>query len=102
MAFRFSIGDRIKDIETLTKQQSTRFAQFVLNLITHAALPISVLKIVKFSDLEERLLRFVRQILLGILLGKEDVCKEVTLILFFSAPTKPSFYTHTRTQKNSF
>lgn len=79
LAFQFSIWDRIKDIESLTKQQSARFAQFIINLITHAALPISVLKVVKFSDLEERLLRLVRQILLGLLLSKEDIFKEVKI-----------------------
>lgn len=79
LAFQFSIWDRIKDIESLTKQQSARFAQFIINLITHAALPISVLKVVKFSDLEERLLRLVRQILLGLLLSKEDIFKEVKM-----------------------
>lgn len=75
--------DKIKDIQSLTKEQLANLAQFLIHLITNAALPISVLKIVEFGDLEKMTLRVVRQILLGILLGNEEICKEVKSNFFY-------------------
>lgn len=69
--------DRIKDINSHNKIQLANLAQFLIHLITNAALPISVLKVIEFGELDKITLRLVRQILLGILLGKEEICKEV-------------------------
>lgn len=78
LAIQYAVWDRIKDIQSHTKNQLTNLAQFLIHLITNAALAISVLKIIEFGELEKMSLRLVRQILLAILLGKEDVCKEVS------------------------
>lgn len=77
LAVQFALWDRIKDIQSLKIFQSKNLAQFIVLLITNAALPLSVLKVVEFGDLDKLTLRLVRQILLGILLGKEETCKEV-------------------------
>lgn len=77
LAIQYAVWDRIKDIQTHTTNQITNLAQFLNHLITNGALAISVLKVIEFGELEKSTLRLVRKILLSILLGKEDVCKEV-------------------------
>lgn len=77
MAIQYAVWDRIKDIQSHTKIQLTNLAQLLVHLITNASLAISVLKVIEFGEIEKMTLRLVRQTLLGILLGKEDVCKEV-------------------------
>lgn len=78
LAIQYAVWDRIKDIQSLTKTQLTNLAQLLVHLITNASLAISVLKVIEFGEIEKTTLRLVRQILLGILLGKEEVCKEVS------------------------
>lgn len=77
LAIQYAIWDRIKDIQSHTNSQIGNLAQFLNHLITNGALAISVLKIIEFGELEKTTLRLVRKILLGILLGNEDICKEV-------------------------
>lgn len=77
MAIQYAIWDRIKDIQSHTKTQLTNLAQLLVHLITNAAQAISVLKVIEFGELDKVTLRLVRQVLLGILLGKEEICKEV-------------------------
>lgn len=77
LAVQFSIWDRIKDMTLYSNVQLENFAKFLLHLITTAALPISVLKVIEFGELDKPTLRFVRQLLLGILLGDQTVCIEV-------------------------
>lgn len=79
LAFQYAIWDRIKDIQSHTKTQLTNLAQLLVHLITNAAQAISVLKVIEFGELDKVTLRVVRQVLLGILLGKEEVCKEVII-----------------------
>lgn len=79
LAVQYAVWDRIKDMQSHTKTQLTNLAQLLIHLITNASLPISVLKVIEFGELEKVTLRLVRQILLGILLGKEEICKEVNL-----------------------
>lgn len=77
LAIQYAIWDRIKDIQSHTKTQLTNLAQLLVHLITNAAQAISVLKVIEFGELDKVTLRVVRQVLLGILLGKEEICKEV-------------------------
>lgn len=79
LAIQYAIWDRIKDIQSHTNSQIGNLAQFLNHLITNGALAISVLKIIEFGELEKSTLRLVRKVLLSILLGNEDICKEVCL-----------------------
>lgn len=79
LAIQYAIWDRIKDIQSHTKIQLMNLAQLLVHLITHASLAISVLKVIEFGEIDKTTLRLVRQILLGILLGKEEVCREVNI-----------------------
>lgn len=79
---QYALWDRIKDLQSNAKNQLTNLAQMILYLIMNGTLPISVLKVIEFGELEKLTLRLVRQILLGILLSKEETCKEVKTKLF--------------------
>lgn len=78
LAQQFTIWDRIKDLSLYSHGQLENFAKFVLHLITNGVLPISVLKVIEFGELDKPTLRFLRQLLLGILLGAENTCIEVS------------------------
>lgn len=77
LAIQFTVWDRIKDIHSSNKQQVTNLAQFLIFLIVQGAQPISILKVIEFAELDKITLRLVRQIFLGILLGKEMECQQV-------------------------
>lgn len=77
LATQYALWDRIKDVKSLNNVQIKNLAQFILHLIQQGAQPISVLKVVEFNELDKPTLRLVRQIILGLLMGKEDVCQQV-------------------------
>lgn len=82
LATQYALWDRIKDVKSLNNVQIKNLAQFILHLIQQGAQPISVLKVVEFNELDKPTLRLVRQIILGLLMGKEDVCQQVCFFFF--------------------
>lgn len=78
LGFQYSAWDRIKEIESLTPAQVTNFAKFIAHLIMEGGQPLSILKIVEFGALNKQTMKFVRQILLTILLKDEETCKNVS------------------------
>lgn len=83
LSTQYALWDRIKDIKSLNNVQIKNLAQFILHLIQQGAQPISVLKVVEFNELDKPTLRLVRQIILGLLMGKEDVCQQVCFLFSF-------------------
>lgn len=78
LAVQFLIWDRIKDIKSLTNIQLKNMAHFLIKLIEMGGLALSVLKIIEFSELDKITLRFVRQIMIGILMmNDENACKQI-------------------------
>ncbi|CAK1587274.1 unnamed protein product [Parnassius mnemosyne] len=71
LSIQFSVWDKIKEMETLPKQSMTNLAQFLIHLIMEKGLPLSVLKIIQFSDLNKRSVRFMRQILLAVIMNAD-------------------------------
>ncbi|CAG4942738.1 unnamed protein product [Parnassius apollo] len=71
LSIQFSVWDKIKEMETLPKQSMTNLAQFLIHLIMGKGLPLSVLKIIQFSDLNKRSVRFMRQILLAVIMNSD-------------------------------
>ncbi|XP_054712602.1 nucleolar MIF4G domain-containing protein 1-like isoform X2 [Uloborus diversus] len=75
MALQFALWDRFKELSKLKPQQISNLARFLSHLFTSGALPLSVLKVIHFSDMDKTMVRFFRQILLGILLhDSEETC----------------------------
>lgn len=77
LAVQFALWDRIKDLAAQTPVQTKNMAQFLIHLIEHGGLALSVLKVIEFGELDKVTLRLVRQIVLGLLMGQELVCRQV-------------------------
>ncbi|KAG6447515.1 hypothetical protein O3G_MSEX005001 [Manduca sexta] len=78
LSIQYSTWDKIKDLENLSKQSMTNLAQFLIHLIIGKGLPLSVLKVIQFSDLNKHTVRFMRQILLAIIMNEDlQACLEV-------------------------
>ncbi|XP_047535304.1 nucleolar MIF4G domain-containing protein 1 [Vanessa atalanta] len=71
LSIQYTVWDKIKDLESLSKQAMTNLGQFLIHLIMEKGLPLSVLKIIQFSDLNKKSVRFMRQILLAIIMNAD-------------------------------
>lgn len=72
LAIQFTIWDKIKDINSLSIKQVSNLARFLIFLIESENLPLSVLKVIEFNQIEKTTLRFLRQVMLGLLLIEEE------------------------------
>lgn len=77
LAVQFALWDRIKDLASQTPVQTKNMARYLIHLIEHGGLALSVLKVIEFGELDKVTLRLVRQIMLGLLMGTETVCRQV-------------------------
>ncbi|CAH2093241.1 unnamed protein product [Euphydryas editha] len=87
LSIQYSVWDKIKDLESLSKQAMTNLGQFLIHLIMEKGLPLSVLKIIQFSDLNKKSVRFMRQILLAIIMNA-DVQASLEVFHRISKPPK--------------
>lgn len=77
LAVQFALWDRIREVAAATPLQVKNLARFVAHLLEHGGLALSVLKVVEFGELDKATMRLVRQVVLGVLMGKEAVCQQV-------------------------
>lgn len=77
LAVQFALWDRIREVGTMTAVQVKNMAQFIGHLVEHGGLALSVLKVVEFGELDKPTLRLVRMVVLGLLMGSEQVCRVV-------------------------
>ncbi|KAF7265831.1 hypothetical protein GWI33_020901 [Rhynchophorus ferrugineus] len=68
MTIKCSVWDKLKALGDHSGAQVSNLAKMLTYLFIEKGLPISTLKIVEFGELDKVTLRFMRQILLGILL----------------------------------
>ncbi|KAK6628071.1 hypothetical protein RUM44_010553 [Polyplax serrata] len=62
-----ALWDKIKELQNLLPVQLKNLAKFTGNIILEKGLPISILKVIQFSDLDKPTIKFMRQVLLTIL-----------------------------------
>ncbi|XP_065341618.1 nucleolar MIF4G domain-containing protein 1 homolog [Cloeon dipterum] len=75
MSIQCSIWDKIKELDTMTKSQIRNLASFTSFLVLNGGLTLAVLKVIEFSDLDKVHVKFIRQVLLKLLLtSKEEEC----------------------------
>lgn len=86
LAFQYACWDKIKDLNNCTVAQRKNLASFMLHLIKEGGFPLSVLKVVEFGELDKANHRLVKQILLGVMLEKDEVFSKV-----FDRISKSSF-----------
>ncbi|KAM6410999.1 LOW QUALITY PROTEIN: nucleolar MIF4G domain-containing protein 1 [Pluvialis apricaria] len=71
MTFQFSIWDKIRDLENLSAAAVSNLVSLLVHLLRTKSLPLSVLKVIEFSELDKPKVRFLRQVL-SMLLTKTD------------------------------
>ncbi|XP_063271887.1 nucleolar MIF4G domain-containing protein 1 [Prinia subflava] len=71
VTFQFSIWDKIRDLENLSAAAISNLVSLLAHLIRTKSLPLSVLKVIEFSELDKPKVRFLRQVL-STLLTKAD------------------------------
>ncbi|CAG2115532.1 unnamed protein product [Medioppia subpectinata] len=91
IALNFSIRDKISELESLEANQQLVLSQLVLDLLKLNALPITCLKVVHFTDMNETFVRFIRRILKPIL-DDESLIQQI----LSKIPNKDSFATAIR------
>ncbi|KAM9287824.1 nucleolar MIF4G domain-containing protein 1 isoform 2-T2 [Cariama cristata] len=71
VTFQFSIWDKIRDLENLSAGAISNLVSLLAHLLRSKSLPLSVLKVIEFSELDKPKVRFLRQVL-SMLLIKTD------------------------------
>ncbi|CAM9149843.1 unnamed protein product, partial [Bubo scandiacus] len=71
VTFQFSIWDKIRDLENLSATAISNLVSLLAHLLRTKSLPLSVLKVIEFSELDKPKVRFLRQVL-SMLLIKTD------------------------------
>ncbi|XP_013195549.1 nucleolar MIF4G domain-containing protein 1 [Amyelois transitella] len=89
LSLQFSVWDKIKELENLDKQNATNLAMLLVHLIMGKGLPLSVLKVVQFSDLNKTIVKFMRQILLAIIMNEN---LESSLEVFYRISKPPKLH----------
>ncbi|KAG5320029.1 NOM1 protein, partial [Acromyrmex heyeri] len=78
LTIQYALWDKLKILDDLNTKQLTNLAKFLTLLFLGKGLPLSVLKVIQFLELDKLTMRLVRQIMLGILLHEnEEACLEV-------------------------
>ncbi|XP_010005353.1 PREDICTED: nucleolar MIF4G domain-containing protein 1 [Chaetura pelagica] len=68
VTFQFSIWDKIRDLENLSAAAVSNLVSLLAHLIRTKSLPLSVLKVIEFSELDKPKVRFLRQVLSTLLI----------------------------------
>ncbi|CAL1287967.1 unnamed protein product [Larinioides sclopetarius] len=75
ICLQFALWDKFKEFSNMKPRQMKNLSGLLSFLFASGALPLSVLKVIHFSDMNKPMVRFFRQILLAILLNDdEEVC----------------------------
>ncbi|XP_045693775.1 nucleolar MIF4G domain-containing protein 1 isoform X2 [Phyllostomus hastatus] len=71
MTFQFSIWDKFRDLENLPATSSSNLVHLVAHLLKTKSLPLSILKVVEFSELDKPRVHFLRSVLYMLLMETE-------------------------------
>ncbi|XP_014478032.1 PREDICTED: nucleolar MIF4G domain-containing protein 1 [Dinoponera quadriceps] len=78
LTIQYALWDKLKTLDDFNVKQLTNLAKFLTHLFLGKGLPLSVLKVIQFTELDKSTMRLVRQIMLGILLHDTwETCLEV-------------------------
>ncbi|XP_057377394.1 nucleolar MIF4G domain-containing protein 1-like [Daphnia carinata] len=72
IASQFALWDHFQNLALLSELQVTHLSKLVVHLTVEGSLSLSVLKVIQFSEMDRVLVRFLRQVLLGILLHPSE------------------------------
>ncbi|XP_006887718.1 PREDICTED: nucleolar MIF4G domain-containing protein 1 [Elephantulus edwardii] len=71
MTFQFSIWDKFRDLENLPATNFSNLFHLVAHLLKTKSLPLSILKVVEFSELDKPRVHFLRKVLSMLLMETE-------------------------------
>lgn len=71
MTFQFSFWDKFRDLENLNTAAVSNLVQLLALLLKSKALPLSVFKVIEFSELDKTKVSFLRQVLYKLLMEAE-------------------------------
>ncbi|XP_010639904.3 LOW QUALITY PROTEIN: nucleolar MIF4G domain-containing protein 1 [Fukomys damarensis] len=71
MTFQFSIWDKFRDLENLPATNFLNLVHLVAHLLKTKSLPLSILKVVEFSELDKPRVHFLRKVLTMLLMETE-------------------------------
>ncbi|KAK2586775.1 hypothetical protein KPH14_011802 [Odynerus spinipes] len=78
LTIQYMLWDKFKILDNYDAKQLTNLAKFLTHLFIQKSLPISVLKVLNFAELDKQIMKLVRQIMISILLCKnEEECLQV-------------------------
>ncbi|XP_051008184.1 LOW QUALITY PROTEIN: nucleolar MIF4G domain-containing protein 1 [Acomys russatus] len=72
MTFQFSIWDKFRDLENLPSTKFSNLVHLLAHLLKTKSLPLSVLKVVEFSELDKPRVHFLRRVLTALLMETEE------------------------------
>uniref|UniRef100_UPI00359013E8 nucleolar MIF4G domain-containing protein 1 n=1 Tax=Myxine glutinosa TaxID=7769 RepID=UPI00359013E8 len=72
MTFQFSTWDHLRELQKLSALCKENLCSFLSHMISCKALPISIFKVLEFSELDKNSMRFLRQVLTRVLLGTQE------------------------------
>ncbi|KAM4706133.1 nucleolar MIF4G domain-containing protein 1 [Rhinophrynus dorsalis] len=78
MTFQFSMWDKFRDLGSLSATIFTNLVNLLSHLIKSKSLPLSVFKVIEFSELDKTKVSFLRQVLYRLLTEAEE--EDVALI----------------------
>jgi nucleolar MIF4G domain-containing protein 1 len=70
LTIQYTLWDRLKDFGNQEPLHLTNMSKFLVHLINDRSLPLTVLKVIDFADMNKGKLTFLRKTLAGILLQK--------------------------------
>ncbi|XP_073437697.1 nucleolar MIF4G domain-containing protein 1 [Dendrobates tinctorius] len=71
MTFQFSMWDKFRDLGSLSTTTLSNLTNFVSHLIKRKSLPLSIFKVMEFSELDKIKVSFLRQVLNKLLMDTE-------------------------------
>ncbi|PSN29484.1 hypothetical protein C0J52_23722 [Blattella germanica] len=78
MIVQCALWDKLKELQNIEPFQITNLAKFVVHLVIEKGLALSVLKVIHFAEVDKVTVRFLRQVILGLLLhDSEEAIQEV-------------------------
>lgn len=72
IAIQCALWDRFKELKNMASFQVTNLAKFLVHLVIQKGLPLSVIKVINFAEVDRVTVRFLRQVLLGVLLADSE------------------------------
>lgn len=100
IASQFAFWDRFKELESMSQMQISHLSKLVIHLTIEGSLSLSVLRVIQFTEMDRVLVRFIRQILLGMFDCPIRIIVLLIFFYFYFSMTQAYFFIHRTVQCN--